>query len=262
VLPVDGSGISAEDYRFSLQSHFDFVVTDKLTKPLFAVEYDGAGHAKPEQKARDKRKNALCDRFDLSLLRINSRYMDTKFRDLDLLTYFVEVWFMREAFDEAQRTGSISSDDDFDPWLVFSDGLSKKRFPYWLSADAQVALQRLHKLGKIEEGIPSDYVGEDKAGAYRSLTWIAVASGQFATVTTGMRAQQFPVVVSDVLSQIAICELHERVIEILTGKALPSSESTLLAQLEKYEELYPMRSRSGYGRYQPSERAGKNAHRT
>lgn len=248
VLPVDGSGISDIDYRFSLQSHFDFVVVDAGTKPLFVVEYDGAGHARPEQVARDVRKNSLCERFGLSLLRINSRYMESKFRDLDLLTYFVEVWFMREAFDEAQRTGVVRYDEDFDPWLVVSDPKSPKRFPYWLSADAQIALQRLHKAGKIADPISSDFVGIDAEGTYRCLAWIGVAPGQCAAVSTGMRAQQFPVVLSDLISQIAICELHEKVCAIVAGKAAAVSETVLLTTLADYERKYEMRSRSGFSR--------------
>ena len=118
VLPIDGSGVSDADYHFSLQAHFDFVVVDKDTRPLFAVEFDGRHHNDPVQAARDTRKNSLCETFELGLLRSNSRYLDSKFRDMDLLTYFVEVWFMREAFDEAQRAGAVPYDEGFDPWLV------------------------------------------------------------------------------------------------------------------------------------------------
>ena len=42
VFPLDGSGIAQADYRFALQSHFDFIVTDTDLKPLFAVEFDSA----------------------------------------------------------------------------------------------------------------------------------------------------------------------------------------------------------------------------
>jgi hypothetical protein len=249
VLPVDGSGISSGDYRFSLQAHFDFIVVNNETKPLFAVEYDGTSHASPQQVARDHRKNALCERFDLSLLRINSRYMEAKYRELNLLAYFVEVWFMSDAFYDAQQKGFVPYDEDFTPWLVFSDGRSKKRYPFWLSADAQVALQRLGDTRKISEPIPSNYVGIDKAGTYRCLSWIKVTPSEYAVVTTGMRLQQFPIIQSELISEIAVCDLYEKVQAILSGKANSISESQFQAMLKGYEKRYKMCAFSGYSHY-------------
>jgi hypothetical protein len=42
VLPIECSGISDQDYRFCLQSHFDILVTDSEEPPLFVVEFDGS----------------------------------------------------------------------------------------------------------------------------------------------------------------------------------------------------------------------------
>ncbi len=248
-LPVENSGITNEDFKFSLQSHFDFLVVDRDAKPLFAVEYDGRQHAQPEQRARDHRKNALCERFELGLLRINSRYMDRRYRELDLLTYFVDVWFMNDAFSKAQHAGEVPWDEDFDPWLVLSDPNSKKRFPYWISAEAQISLQRLGEKRVIAEGIPSHYVGVDSDKTYRCLVWIKIATDRYAVVKTGMRAQHFPVVLSDLLSQIGTCDLAERVKRILNGKAHAISESELTAQLQQFERDFEMRSRAGLAQY-------------
>jgi len=35
IFPIAHSGVSDEDYRFSLQAHFDFTVTDKDYSPTF-----------------------------------------------------------------------------------------------------------------------------------------------------------------------------------------------------------------------------------
>ncbi len=259
VLPVDGSGISAEDFGFSMKSHFDFVVVDRETRPLFAVEYDGAAHSQPNQAARDVRKNALCERFGLGLLRINSRYMESKFRGLDLLTYFVDVWFMREAFDEAQRNGFVSYDEDFDPWRILSDERSKKRFPYWLSADAQISLMKWHEARKIAEPITSDFVGKDAAGTYRCLSWIAIMPGKYAVIETGMRAQRFPVALADLVSQIATCDLQTRVGLVLAGKAETVGTDVLLAKLADYEKRYQVRSRAGYDPHLNRDTSGRGS---
>lgn len=44
VVTIEQSGLSAEAYRYALQSHLDFVITDDARSPLFAIEFDGGGH--------------------------------------------------------------------------------------------------------------------------------------------------------------------------------------------------------------------------
>src|SRR5262245_23516917 len=63
VLPIENSGISSDLYRFALQAHFDFLVTDNDHSPLFAVEFDGPRHRTGEQINRDERKKKLCEQF-------------------------------------------------------------------------------------------------------------------------------------------------------------------------------------------------------
>jgi len=79
VLPIEQSGIDDELYRYALQAHFDFVVSDGRSNPLFVVEFDGAGHAEPDAQRRDKMKNDLCERFEVPLLRVNRRYLNPDF---------------------------------------------------------------------------------------------------------------------------------------------------------------------------------------
>jgi hypothetical protein len=63
VFPIEGSGISDELFKFALRSHFDFTVADSRHMPLFAVEFDGPTHADTVQVERDRKKDALCERF-------------------------------------------------------------------------------------------------------------------------------------------------------------------------------------------------------
>ncbi|QQP12353.1 DUF2726 domain-containing protein [Lysinibacillus agricola] len=84
-------------------------------QPLFAVEFDGKSHLVEIQKSRDKLKNRLVERFNLPLLRINSLYLDKKYRSLDLLSWCIEVWFSAKYFYEAQRNGLIPYDEPFSP---------------------------------------------------------------------------------------------------------------------------------------------------
>src|SRR6266487_2731666 len=79
ILPIEKSGIDDSEFRFALQSEFDFVVTDDDLQPLFAVEFDGETHKTEQQQHRDRKKDQLCERFHFPLLRINSRYLVCKY---------------------------------------------------------------------------------------------------------------------------------------------------------------------------------------
>jgi hypothetical protein len=147
VLPINRSGISDDQFTYALKSHVDFLVTDSQQEPQFCVEFDGPSHDSPIQQQRDATKNSLLERFGMPYIRINARYLDDRYRGFDLLSYFVDVWFLSLAFDEAQGRGAVPCDEMFDPHLIFSDGSKDGvRWPYWLSLEPQLKIQRLHKI--------------------------------------------------------------------------------------------------------------------
>ena len=115
VLRLENQTILPAHLSYALRAHFDFLVTDKDYQPLFCVEFDGPLHKTGEkQRERDRLKNEICDHFRHSLLRINSRYLTKNYRGLDLLTDFVDAWFLERAFNEAQSKGQIAYDEPFD----------------------------------------------------------------------------------------------------------------------------------------------------
>lgn len=119
VLPIENSGIDNEQYRYALQAHFDFVVADSNAHPLFVVEFDGSSHLEPDAKRRDSLKNALCERFNVPLLRINRRYLSNRFSDWDLLRWFATVFFVKRSWDEDVESGHIPPENSvFDPAFV------------------------------------------------------------------------------------------------------------------------------------------------
>jgi hypothetical protein len=138
VFSIERSGISNEEYRFALQAHFDFLVTDTKSQPLFAVEYDGNLHATAEQQARDRVKDLLCERFGLPILRINSDYLWRHYRGMDLLTWFIEVWFAWQWYQEAQAAGEVPWDEVFSPWAIVSIPGNDRQFPLWFISATQV----------------------------------------------------------------------------------------------------------------------------
>lgn len=243
VLPLNGSGVDSDLYGYGLKSHFDFVVSDATYQPLFCVEFDGPFHSGDTATiSRDRKKNSLCDRFDMPLLRINSRYIDREYRGMDLLTYFANVWFLAKGFFEAQEQGHVPYDEPFDPCMIAYDGKQKRRWPYWLSVQEQIYIQNLEKAGRITHPAVSDWVGVDGDGNYRCLAWIQVADDQYLTVQTGMRSQQFPVIDGEILQQIATFDIRREVDRYLAeGPISAVRGETLKETIRKYQATYEMR---------------------
>jgi len=243
VIPVDSSGISDAEYGFSLRSHVDFLVTDSQYKTQFCVEFDGSMHRRPQQVTRDQMKDDLLARFDMPFIRINAMYLDDRFRGLDLLTYFADVWFLSIAFYEAQAIGLVPYDEPFDATYICSDGTHPGRsWPYWLSFDLQNTIRKLYESKRVAQMCPSHWIGEDEQGNLRCLSWLFLGNTSCAFVETSMRSQRFPAVYgSEVLSQIAVFDLYDRVRAILRGQARARDPRRLADRFAFYKNQYAFR---------------------
>jgi hypothetical protein len=211
VFSITGSGINEKEYSYCLKAHFDFVVTDKNYMPLFSVEYDGGQHrTNAKQIENDKLKDSLCEQFKHPILRINSRYIDREYKGIDLLTYFIDVWFLEEAFYDAQEKGIIPYDEPFDACSIFDGGKGNK-WPYWISSEIQIELQKLYRLKKINQPAPSHWIGVDANENYRCICWVETDKENVVYVKTGMRRQLYTAVhISDLLSMLAIFDLDKK----------------------------------------------------
>lgn len=222
----------------------DFLVTNDEQEPQFCVEFDGPSHREEAQIRRDEIKNDLLTRFDMPYMRINAKYLEDRYRGLDLLTYFVDIWFLSVAFDDAQATGHIAPDEPFDPMAVISNGTPDGRtWPYWLSLDLQAKIQKLYEREAVAQMCPSHWIGADKRGNLRCIAWIFVTQDECLFIETGMREHRFPAVYcSEVLSQLAIYELYDALVLALKGQCSFSSASELNTRLSRYQEHYAMHS--------------------
>lgn len=242
ILPIENSGISDTLFRFALQSHFDFVVADKQQSPLFAVEFDGPTHREAIQIERDSKKDTLCNRFGFPMLRINAGYINRKYRNLHLLTWFVEVWFFYKAVEEGQQSGALPADEDFCPfseisiprikegsslWLSLEPHLrsevvsiiedSRSRPALWLSKEPRLKLIKLHNSGIVATYVPSVIIGRDENGMYRRLSFIRMGEQTGVFVTSEMTSQRFCIHESEALHEILPFLLHERVVDAVNG---------------------------------------------
>ena len=236
ILPIENSGISDIEYKFALQSHFDFVISDDKHSPLFAVEYDGPLHINKDQQARDKKKELLCKKFDFPLLRINNRYLPKTYRGLDLLSWFVEVWFTWVWFEKAQESGEVPLDEIFMPSMMVTIPGYDKQFPLYLSAPIRNKIQKLCISGKIIDLVPSHIIGRDDAGNYKAISYIRVTTKSGLLVETAMRSQDFPVSESDALDEIVTFQLYSELESYLEGKVTLITLDEIAVKLEVFQK--------------------------
>lgn len=234
VLPIEQSGISADLYRYALQSHFDFVAAESSHRPLFAVEFDGPAHSKPPSAERDRKKAALCERFQCPLLRITSRYLSPVYRGMNLLSWCIEAWFVQRAFETEQAAGHIPFDEPFDALAICRMSGNPNRFPLWLSCDIYQEFRAWAAQGVTLDPAPSCVLGRDGSGNIRALSFtrISPSSGVFAR--SAMRSQMFPIDLPDLLNEVAAFELHEAVQQVHSGGRRPLPIASVKAQIDEF----------------------------
>lgn len=117
-----------------------------------------------------------------------------------------------------------------------------RSWPYWLSIDHQNKIRNLWKAGKVTQMIPCHWIGEDEHGNLRGISWIYTENYKGIYIDTGMREHNFHAVCcSDLLSQIAIFELYEKLEQVLNGKRKAIDSERIEAQIKKYESSFSRR---------------------
>ena len=107
--PIYGEPLTFEEKRYALMAHFDFVIADKALEPQFAVEFDGKWHKTDlKQIERDRKKNSICDKAILPLLRVGSGSL-RKLGHWQLLEWLTELWFVaRSLRDEDEDEDEVA----------------------------------------------------------------------------------------------------------------------------------------------------------
>lgn len=228
VLPVERGKLPADQFRFALQSHFDFVVTDESSLPLFAVEYDGPLHETSEAIARDRLKDGLCRKFEFPLLRIDAKYLPKRYRGQDLLSWLVRVYFCKRNHARAQSEGQIPLDEPFFPFAIISLGDEETpTMPFSLSAEALSAIRRHHAAGRCMHSFVGFLIGEDREGNWRGIGALRLDANSAVVSTVRMREQNFPVAINDLVGEILILKIHKTFEDVLKRKesAMPLNEA-------------------------------------
>ncbi len=252
VLEIEGSGISDELFRYALQAHFDFVVCDAEKIPQFAVEFDGPSHRDKAQVERDNLKDTLCKKLEFPILRINSNHLTKKYKSYSLLGWFVEHWFLTQAFYDCQEKGYIPLDEPYDPMMIMSISGHSVEWPMWLSSRLRIKVQKLQKEGKIRDWIIPHWVGVDQKGHYFGLSWIRINDTEAVMVEARMRKQLFPVSESELLIEILAFLVCEKLEAVLSGKESALSVSEVTRALNAAAANYEIRSFGGSASDKPN----------
>lgn len=247
VFEINGSGISKELYSYGLMAHFDTIVFDSDLLPFFAVEFDGSTHINdPEQIKRDLKKNDLCEIFDLPLLRITSDFLHKQYRGVNLLSWFIEVWFASKWFDKAQEEGTFGYDEPFMPMSFQSIPEMDRDFPLWLSRSARGKVAKYFEKGLIESFSPTCVVWVDQNAYYHCLAWVVINDSNVVYVSNKMRGQQFPAPIHDLLEDVTIVDLSEKLLNTLEGIVIPQTIKSLNQEILKYKSGYRIVSGGGF----------------
>jgi hypothetical protein len=245
ILPIEGSGIGDSDYSFALKAHFDFIVADDTHDPLFVVEFDGPSHQNKVQIDRDNRKDDLCDRFDLPILRINANFLKRKYREMNVLGWYVNMWFAYKAFEGLQAEGKIPMDEYPDPTFFSSIPGTNRGFPLMLSAAVKGRIQKLYFQGRVNERpgkkvihdmSPSFTGGRDAQGNYRALGWLMVSADAGVLARTGVRQQKFPVPEWLALRELTPFAVEDQLNRALSGEITLTDFRTMEKQIQEFKK--------------------------
>jgi hypothetical protein len=178
------------------------------------------------------KKNAICREYEFPILRINSKYLDAKYRRMTLLAWIMEVRELEIGFNEAQAKGQIAWDEGFDPLGIYAAG--ERRWPYWLSFEAIRKIQSYHRAGKVAHGGSSGFIGFDSQGVVRGIEAIALDATSGISVETAIRPQDFPVDLTTLLREILLIQVVERLDAFFADKAKCVALVDIDQRLAKY----------------------------
>jgi len=124
----------------------------------------------------------------------------------------------------------------------------KERFPLWLSAELRVKIQRLSESGKCLDRVPSEWIGVDTQGNYHGISWIRIDEKSGIIARSAMRSQRFPIIESEILSEILVFEIYQELNSVLEGKSEPIEILQLDQIIKTRTEKLEMISFSGTSR--------------
>lgn len=239
VLKIESGETPKPLFTFALMSHFDFVITDKKHRPLFAVEFDGPHHGGAKQQARDAKKNELCERFGFPLIRIDSQGLRKKYRGTHLITCLVEIGFLSESFRTRREEGEIPAEIPYDLLRLVDYTEPKQRLPVWLNFVHHVVIGRFYDAGAVSKPVPTCLVRTDEDDNHRMFAFLEVPDDKGVYVETMLNRQQVSFLPDGLIEEFAILELYVKLLEGLDDNRKLVAANTIERERTSFEERYP-----------------------
>lgn len=224
-LHISRSGLSPDEYSYALKAHFDFVVASAEAGghlSAFAVEFDGPQHSTdPDARRRDGLKGRICDQLGMPLLRVDAGYLRRLGR-FTLLGWLAELWFMNEAFCDAQRRGQVPQDEVFDYAAVVS-AVERGRlvpFPYDPFRSARLGLIRWSD--QYRRG-PETLYGQDPDGYAVMVEMLRLTDDAVIIGIGRCRSFRFPPVApTELAADLAVVDAVEKLERHRRGEHRPA----------------------------------------
>ena len=204
-------------------------MADRQSLPAFAVEFDGPSHEMPEGKRKDSLKNDICETLGLPLLRITAAYLEEENETMSLLAWLADLWFMSEAFSQAQENGSVSAYEPF--------GYAFSSFDYFRGYRAFV--WTAHRDGRIKSP-PITYVHtfNDDTGRYVACHLLELPDGSFVVGEASCaRNALYPIDGDELVSELALVDSVKKFIRLQYRMYTPESRAVAEACYLKYAAL-------------------------
>ena len=164
VAEIKNSGISNELYNYALRAHFDVLLV-RDNRAVLAIEFDGLGH----EPHNDTRKNSLCDRFNIPLVRVAPLHIASRNFEDDAVTFLIHQFFCVESF--LSRFGNEPY-EPYDPLYFISVPGKERTLPFAYSQRwrGQLASRLKEHAGKFPEPLRTDWRPTNSPPAARHTT--------------------------------------------------------------------------------------------
>ncbi len=228
-LNIDRSGLDNPTFSYALKSHFDFLVADAKSLPAFAVEFDGPSHETPEGRRKDRLKNSICETLGLPLLRVTAAYLKEENETMSLLAWLIDLWFMAEAFSQAQITGSVPSDEPF--------GYAFSSFDYFRSY--RVLVWAAHRDGRVKSPpITHVHTFNEGSGRYVACHILELPDGHFVIGEASCAPNAlYPIDGDELASELALVDSVKKFIRLQYRTYNPEERASAKACYQRYADL-------------------------
>jgi hypothetical protein len=237
-LDIRSSGLTEHEYDFALKASFDFVVARSHDgQVLYAIEVDGYSHRSAEARRRDQKKNSICKKLGMPLIRVGPKSVELKLEQFSsALIWLATLVPLADAIEEAYARGTIPHDEIVFPTDVIGLSTSGMTFPLDPTRPVIDRLWKLCKQGKIL-GFPTMMHAIDSgysAGGVVTFALAFVPEGTLMALGGCLAGNALPIPEHDVSDAIALAELERQLTEYDAGLRSPLPPEAVVRVMRGY----------------------------